>query len=58
MERRPGQILKRHDLAEDNSRLLGDGMLRPSPNHGTLRLPTDDDDDDDLFEQCSSKATI
>ena len=22
-------------------------MLRPSPNHGTLRLPIDDDDDDD-----------
>ena len=22
-------------------------MLRPSPNHGTLRLPNDDDDDDD-----------
>ena len=21
-------------------------MLRPSPNHGTLRLPNDDDDDD------------
>ena len=23
---------------------FGDGMLRPSPNHGTLRLPNDDDD--------------
>ena len=22
-------------------------MLRPLPNHGTLRLPNDDDDDDD-----------
>ena len=22
-------------------------MLRPSPSHGTLRLPNDDDDDDD-----------
>ena len=22
-------------------------MLRPSPNHGTQRLPNDDDDDDD-----------
>ena len=21
---------------------LGDGMLRPSPNHGTIRLPNDD----------------
>ena len=26
---------------------IGDGMLRHSPNHGTLRLPNDDDDDDD-----------
>ena len=24
-------------------------MLRPSPNHGTQRLPNDDDDDDDEF---------
>ena len=24
-------------------------MLRPSPNHGTQRLPNDDDDDDDSF---------
>ena len=22
-------------------------MLRPSPNHGSQRLPNDDDDDDD-----------
>ena len=22
-------------------------MMRPSPNHSTLRLPNDDDDDDD-----------
>ena len=22
-------------------------MMRPSPNHGTQRLPNDDDDDDD-----------
>ena len=25
-------------------------MLRPSPNHRTLRLLNDDDDDDALFE--------
>ena len=25
---------------------IGDGMLRPAPNHGTLRLPNDDDDDE------------
>ena len=23
---------------------FGDGLLRPSPNHGTQRLPNDDDD--------------
>ena len=27
---------------------FGDDMLRPSPNHGTQRLPNDDDDDDVL----------
>ena len=27
---------------------FGDDMLRPSPNHGTQRLPNDDDDDDDM----------
>ena len=26
-------------------------MLRPSPNHGTQRLPNDDDDDDDDDDQ-------
>ena len=26
---------------------LGEGMLRPSPHHGTQRLPNDDDDYDD-----------
>ena len=48
VERRPGQILERHDLAEDITRqanLHGYSMLMPSPNHGTLRLPNDDDDD-------------
>ena len=28
-------------------------MLRPSPNHGTQRLPNDDDDDDDDDEYSS-----
>ena len=31
----------------ENSTIPGDDMLRPLPNHGTLRLPNDDDDDDD-----------
>ena len=30
------------DTAHD--RLTGDGMLRPSPNNATLRVPNDDDD--------------
>ena len=25
-------------------------MLRPSPNHGTQRLPNDDDDDEEICE--------
>ena len=29
-------------MAETGS--FGDDMLRPSPNHGTQRLPNDDDD--------------
>ena len=47
MDRRPGQILEGHDLAEDSAR-LGYGMLRHSPNHETLRLANDDDDDVDV----------
>ncbi len=44
VERRPGQILERHYLAEDNTRQArGDGILRPSPNYGALQLPNDDD---------------
>ena len=69
VERRPGQILERHDMAEDSTiqagsfgrgqhktgsygrgqhktGSFGDDMLRPSPNHGTQRLPNDDDDDE------------
>ena len=30
-------------------------MLRPSPSHGTQRLPNDDDDDDDDDEIASSR---
>ena len=35
-------------MAEDSNiyaNLIGDGMRRPSPNHGTQGLPNDDDDD-------------
>ena len=30
---------------------FGDDMLRPSPNHGTQRLPNDDDDDTEKEHQ-------
>ena len=38
-------------MAEDSTRQgnFGDGMLRPSPNHGTQRLPNDDDDDSGIL---------
>ena len=39
VERRPGQILERHDMAEDSTRQ--GNMLRSSPNHGTQWLPND-----------------
>ena len=42
VDRRPGQILERHDLAEDIAR---GGMLRSFPIYGTLQLPNDDDND-------------
>ena len=35
----------RYGRGQHKRGLLGDGMLRPSPNHWTLRLPNDDDDE-------------
>ena len=47
VDRRPGQILECHDLAEDNKTgQPGGGMLRPLANDGKLQLPRDDDEDD------------
>ena len=34
----------RYDRGQHNIGSFGDGMLRPSPNHRTQRLPDDDDD--------------
>ena len=31
-------------------------MLRPSPNHGTQRLPNDDDDDDEVKTKETEQA--
>ena len=33
-------------------------MLRPSPNHGTQRLPNDDDDTDHIIKNLTSYVTI
>ena len=33
-------------------------MLRPSPNHGTQRLPNDDDDDDDDDDENNLMARV
>ena len=40
----------RYGIGRHKTSRLGDGMLRPAPNHGTLRLPNDDDDELYLFE--------
>ena len=37
----------RYGRGQHKTGSFGDDMLRPSPNHGTQRLPKDDDDDDD-----------
>ena len=36
----------RYGRGQHKTGSFGDDMLRPSPNHGTQRLPNDDDDDD------------
>ena len=45
VDRRPGQIMERHEMARGHRETgeFGDGMLGPPPNHGTLRLPNDYD---------------
>ena len=40
----------RYGIGQHKTGQFGDGMLRPSPSHGTQRLPDDDDDDDDNDE--------
>ena len=44
VERRPGQIRERHDLADNSAKQVGADMLMPSPHYCTLRLYKDDDD--------------
>ena len=38
----------RYGRGQHKTGSFGDDMLRPSPNHGTQRLPNDDDDDDEI----------
>ena len=45
----------RYGRGQHKTGSFGDDMLRPSPNHGTQRLPNDDDDDDEL---CMLSITI
>ena len=44
----------RYGTGQHKTGSFGDDMLRPSPNHGTQRLPNDDDDD--LSDYYSSLA--
>ena len=39
----------RYGRGQHKTGSFGDDMLRPSPNHGTQRLPNDDDDDDSIY---------
>ena len=47
-ERRPVQIPEQHDLAEDSTRYANiETVCLRSPNHGTLRLVSDENHDND-----------
>ena len=48
----------RYGRGQHKTGSFGDDMLRPSPNHGTQRLPNDDDDDDDDDDLASIRAMI
>ena len=39
----------RYGRGQHKTGSFGDDTLRPSPNHGTQRLPNDDDDDGQLL---------
>ena len=41
----------RYGRGQHKTGSFGDDMLRPSPNHGTQRLPNDDDNDDTITTQ-------
>ena len=43
----------RHGRGQHKTGSFGDDMLRPSPNHGTQRMPNDDNDDDSVLPRFS-----
>ena len=43
----------RYGRGQHKTGSFGDDMLRPSPNHGTQRLPNDDDDDTEEYVNTS-----
>ena len=52
----------RYGRGQHKTGSFGDDMLRPSPNHGTQRLPNDDDDDHlggvDVFHHDSPALSV
>ena len=44
-------VFPRYGRGQHKTGSFGDDMLRPSPNHGTQRLPNDDDDYDDFHKK-------
>ena len=48
----------RYGRGQHKTGSFGDDMLRPSPNHGTQRLPNDDDDGSGLHEKYAAKMNL
>ena len=47
----------RYGRGQHKTGSFGDDMLRPSPNHGTQRLPNDDDDDHEDTNRQAAKES-
>ena len=48
----------RYGRGQHKTGSFGDDMLRPSPNHGTQRLPNDENDDIDDICELTMKFTF
>ena len=48
----------RYGRGQHKTGSFGDDTLRPSPNHGTQRLPNDDDDDGDTVYMANVKYFV